>query len=530
MNTNMLCSVRARLPFVVLAAWFVQCSEQAPSPPPVTASGGNAGSSSPSPGGSGGSETGGTSSAGIPAVGGSSASGASGSGSAAGTTLGGASAEGGDGGSAGEPPVVIEPGVTRLGESKLTSAGLSLVSYGGYLNGESFQQDGILTHQGYQYAAFWNTSRHVVLARRKLPSGPWQSLELGDYTNSESDAHNTISLGVTAADGTLHVAFDHHGSPLHYRKSIAGLLSDPETVAWSSASFGAVTSSLGGAAVKDFTYPRFVSVPGGQRTLLSARIGTSGSGDEHLWEYSATSHAWTALGKYIDGQVANINAYLHGFAYGPGATRLHAAWCWRDTSNASTNHDLLYAYSDDDGRTWRNDAGVGIATTGASAISSQSAGLAVTRIGPNRGLINQEHFVVDAAGRVHVLLSHLPEASASDSNFDSARSKSRYFHYVREAAGKWTRTALDQPAIAAFRGKLALSGRGNLYAVLPDLRVAGASSSPPSSWQLLHAGEPGRFFSDPLVDSTRLLTENVLSVVYPTKASGDIFVVDFSVQ
>lgn len=463
--------------------------------------------------------------------GGSSGSGGSSGGATSGSpSIGGSpNPEGGDAGSAGEAPLMAEPGVTRLGETKLTSAGLSLVSYGGYLNGESFQQDAIVTHQGYQYAAFWSTARHVVLARRQLPSGAWQNLEFADYTNTADDAHNTISLGVTAADGTLHLAFDHHVNPLHYRKSVAGLLTDPENVAWSTASFGAVTSNLG-AAVKDFTYPRFVSVPGGEKTLLSARIGTSGSGDEYLWEYSGTSHAWTALGKYIDGQVDNINAYLHGLAYGPGTKRLHAAWCWRDTSNASTNHDLLYTYSDDDGRTWHGDAGALIATTGTTSITAKSAGLVVATIAQNRGLINQEHMTVDAAGRVHALLSHLPDTAADDTNFDRARGKSRYFHYVREATGKWTRSALEQPAIAAFRGKLALTATGNLYAVLPDLRVAGTATASPAAWQLLHPGEPNRFFSDPLVDASRLQTENVLSVVYPARMSGDIFVVDFSVQ
>jgi hypothetical protein len=355
-------------------------------------------------------------------------------------------------------------------EVKLSDAGLALVSYGGYLNGESFQQDGIVTHKGYQYTAFWNTARHVVLARRALPDGAWARVELTDYTNTESDAHNTISLGVTEADGTLHVAFDHHGSPLHYRKSHTGLLSDPANASWSAASFDATTGSLvSGVNVTQLTYPRFVSEPGGEKTLLSARIGASGSGDEYLWEYSATTHAWTSLGKYVDGIGANINAYLHGLAYGPGSTRLHAAWCWRDTSDAATNHDLLYVYSDDNGRTWRNNSGANAGTTGANAIHASSTGISVWSIGQKRGLINQEHMLVDDAGRVHVLLSHMPDAQADDANFDSARGKSQSFHYWRDLDGKWARTSLGLPVVAAFRGKLAVSSHGNLYAIFAGL-------------------------------------------------------------
>lgn len=426
----------------------------------------------------------------------------------------------------------VAPGLTKDGEVKLSDAGLTLISYGGYLNGEAFQQDAIVTHKGYQYAAFWNTARHVVLARRQLPSGAWSSIEFNDYTNTEADAHNTISLGITAADGTLHVAFDHHGSPLHYRKSSADLISNPGNATWATSSFGATTSALvSGTNISQLTYPRFISEPGGDKTLLSARLGSSGSGDEYLWEYSAATHAWTSLGKYIDGITDNINAYLHSIAYAPDGKRLHAAWCWRDTPDAATNHDLLYIYSDDHGRTWNNNAGAKIGTTGTTAVARSSSGLDAWKIGQNRGLINQEAMTVDAAGRVHVLLSHMPDAQANDANFDSARTKSQYFHYWRDQNGKWTRTAMALPAVAAFRGKLAVASSGNLYAVLPDLRIAAAAVSTSfATWSLLNDTDKGRFFSDPLIDSARLLLEDKLSVVYPQKGSANVWVLDYTLK
>src|SRR5690606_17572686 len=113
---------------------------------------------------------------------------------------------------AGVTTQLVAASIAKDGESLIALSGLTLVSYGGYLNGESFQQDGILSHNGYQYTAFWNTNRSVVMARRELPSGEWQKFEFTDYTNTEDDAHNTISLGISQADGTLHLSFDHHGS------------------------------------------------------------------------------------------------------------------------------------------------------------------------------------------------------------------------------------------------------------------------------------------------------------------------------
>ncbi len=98
-------------------------------------------------------------------------------------------------------------------------------------------------------------------------------------------------------------------------------------------------------------------------------------------------------------------------------------------------------------------------------------------IGQNRGLINQEHMTVDASGRVHVLLSHLPDAEADDSNFTSARTRSEFFHYLRDTDGTWARHGIGLRVVQNFRGKLAISSTENVYAILPDLRIAGASPS-----------------------------------------------------
>jgi hypothetical protein len=422
-------------------------------------------------------------------------------------------------------------GLSKGGEVKLTGAGLTIVSYGGYLNGESFQQEGILSYNGYQYAAFWNTARHVVMARRALPSGAWSTFEFSDYTNNESDAHNTISLGICPGDGTLHVSFDHHVSNLHYRKSVSNLVTAPATATWAASSFGAVSGSLvGSTAITMLTYPRFVTEPGGNKLLFGARLGNSGAGDEYLWEYDATSRAWTSLGKYLDGIVDNINGYPHGLSYTKGGTRLHVSWCWRATSDATTNYDLLYAYSDDNGRTWKNNAGTSVASTGSSFLRSNTAGIQVWAIKQNRGLINQEHMAVDATGRVHVLLSHMPDSQADDSNFDSARSKAQFFDYWRNNAGTWTRVPIGLSVIANLRGKFAISTANNVYAILPDLRIVGASPSNNfSTWAPL-VTDSGRFFSDPLIDAARLVSEDKLTVFYPEKSSPNIWILDYTLR
>jgi hypothetical protein len=419
---------------------------------------------------------------------------------------------------------VVAPALTDRVNTRLAYSSQTTVSYGGYLNGESFQQDGILTYNGYQYAAYWNTGPRVVLARRPVGNGDWHKIEMAPgYTGRSGDAHNTISLGVSPSDGRLHIAFDHHSSDLHYVHSVPGLVTQPQAAVWATSSFSAVSSTLGGQFVNLVTYPRFITASSG-KMLLSYRYGTSGSGDEVLWEYDGSTATWTKIGTYIAGIADSVNAYLHGIEY--HGTRLHAAWCWRDTPDASTNQDLLYAWSDDHGRTWRNNAGtlVGSADT---APMTRSSDIRVRAIGQNRGLINQEHMTVDRAGRVHVLLSHMPDAQADDTNFTSARGKSQFFHYWRDAAGTWTRVPMNIAVTGNWRGKLATASSGNLYAVLPAVRIAAASAGALwTDWTLLETAYHGQFFSDPLIDRQQLHVSDQLTVFAPTVNTGGVVYID----
>jgi hypothetical protein len=423
-------------------------------------------------------------------------------------------------------------GVSKDNEVLLASDGLTDITFGDYMNGLSFQQEGIVTFNNYQYAAYWNTSRHVVIGRRLLPTGTWSWIELTDYTNTINDSHNDIVIGICPGDGTLHLSFDHHDSDLHYRKTIAGVVTNPNPATWVAASFSPVTSSLvTGVNVTVVTYPKFITEPGGLKMLFECRIGISGSGDEYLWEYDSASHTWISLGMFINGTIDSVNAYPHGLSYTKGGPRLHLTWCWRETDDASTNHDLCYIYSDDHGRTWKNNAGTTVAVTGTSYVRKSSTGITVWTIPQNRGMINTEHMYADSANRLHVLLSLMPDSEPDDSNFTNARTKCRYFHYWRNSVGVWTRVNTDIRSIELFRGKIVTSSNNNLYAVLPDLRIACASASSNfSDWKVLSSGDSGRFFSDPILDAARIAAEDKLSVFYPQRGSANIYVLDYSLK
>ncbi|RAL11819.1 uncharacterized protein BO97DRAFT_443543 [Aspergillus homomorphus CBS 101889] len=161
------------------------------------------------------------------------------------------------------------------------------------LNACAYQQSALTTIANTQYAAFYTASpdpatRFVTLARRNLSGSEWHLLTFTDYAQRTDDGHNTVSLGICAGDGTIHLAFDHHCDTLHYRISRPGLASDTRAASWTPSAFGAVQSHLPGCdprtPLEEITYPRFV--PAGDNLFFEYRIGRAGAGSEALYLYT----------------------------------------------------------------------------------------------------------------------------------------------------------------------------------------------------------------------------------------------------
>jgi hypothetical protein len=410
------------------------------------------------------------------------------------------------------PAAAAAPTVSHLGTTTLTTAGRTAVSYSGLMNGESFQQDGITTANGWQYAAFWDQDGYVNISRRQLPSGAWQNIRLTDYRTTSTDSHNVICVGISPRDGTIHLAFDMHSNQFKYRRSTPG-------AAWSATAFGAVQNSIAGTAMPTVTYPQFFAAPDG--TLqMAIRTGVSGNGDEVLYEYA--NGTWTYIGEFIDGTSYDNNPYLFGIGYDREGL-LHATWTVRETSNGSTNHDLFYAYSRDKGRTWRDNSGAVLPRP----LVSDASRLRVWPNSQNRGLMNQESQVVDSTGVVHVLQSHLPANTPSVTDFNTARNRAVLVHYWRDKASKvWNQRYLGWTE-GLSRGDIAVDSRDNLYVVSGHsgtnvLQIATASkASGWSDWTVRHRSA-AMYMSDPLIDHPLLATQNILSIYTPRVGGSQI--------
>ena len=301
------------------------------------------------------------------------------------------------------------------------------------------------------------------------------------------------------------------------------------------------------------TYPQFVLAANG-RLQLSYRIGVSGNGQASVAEYNGS--AWSILGQWTSatGTYTSTNGvsstarnlYIHGFTY--KGSRLHVSGTWREqnagvlcNSGGLTNHDTVYVYSDDSGRTWKNSAGSTIATTGSSSlVSVGSTGLVVDPLDPNHGLMNQESQDVDSAGLPHALISYVPgRFGQCVTNYVADRQKNgRAFHVYKNSTGLWTKFELPYAINSVGRTQLVMDSRDNAWAVLPFVRVAVATKAGGwKDWSLVYDGTTTGLgaFGEVVVDRTRIQAgQDVLSVIYQKTSSGstpsEVRIVEFALN
>jgi hypothetical protein len=415
-------------------------------------------------------------------------------------------------------------------------------TFAGAMNGTAFQNDILVSHNGWQYTAWYDTvgtDQNVWIGRRSIlgpASGTWDKFDTGsDLINGDEgvwDTHNTISLGISKADGVLHLSWDHHANTLRYRRSLPGLATYADT-AWNASRILAeqnwLTSS--GSAITSVTYPMFISTP--EDTLLfNYRTGGSSNGSNWLaaWQPASANHAAPILVTIKDGTytgLSNIggnftsnsrNAYANGFDFGPDG-RLHYTWTWRESVVAS-NHDICYAYSPDRGVRWYNNSGTLVADTSlGQRIRVDTPGTVVVPLDCRQQLINQQAQCVDDQGRVHVLVRHRRqepgfEWESGDGAFSGP--DTACFHYFRDpATGSWTGSRLPVTHPASSRPDVETLANGDIYTVFRSggsLVVAGATAvANYTDWVILTA-YGSNFRGEPRLDHGRLRKSGVLSV------------------
>jgi hypothetical protein len=177
----------------------------------------------------------------------------------------------------------------------------------------------------------------------------------------------------------------------------------------------------------------------GTQIYIISPFSRAGLGSEILYFYSSKSGEYTKTGTYLLG-VEN-NPYINGLDY--RNSRLHVTWTYRDfvayegwdkssgvashqagPNGVENNHDLWYSYSDDLGRSWKNDLGHTVAHLDkGESVRPETEGIKVIKIPKGCGVHNQEDQVVDYYGGIHVL------------NRDTMNGHMEWKHYYRSPNG-----------------------------------------------------------------------------------------------
>lgn len=417
--------------------------------------------------------------------------------------------------------------------------------YGTTVNGQTFQQEAVISFKGWQYASYFADGGVLAVARRKLPDGAWQTIHFVDYTaRDHRDAHNVASIGLCGADGTIHLMFDHHCDPLHYRRSVQKLASEPEKFEWKAENFGPVTDALEARKpLKNLTYPQLFSAPGGKLQVMY-RLGTSGDGDWYLAEYDGSAAgAWSTVGMVLSREGAFKSspsrcAYPNPLRY-DSAGHLHMTWCWREIPKDApfdlrTNHDLMYAYSEDAGRTWKNNGGGTVADiTGANVNLPKTIGIGTMGIvvSPTKwlwGQMNTNTQCIDAKGRVHFISWQLPNEAKEGTKDPNAW---KYFHYWRDEKGTWHENRLP---FVGRKPQIVLDKDCNAVVVYCTCDNADYHGSDPGGkLAIMTATEAGHWkdwkpaasidrlsVGEPLIDQARWASEGVLSIYLQDKPAA----------
>ncbi|MDJ1493885.1 BNR repeat-containing protein [Cytophagaceae bacterium DM2B3-1] len=240
-----------------------------------------------------------------------------------------------------------------------------------------FRRNALVTHGNYQYIAFYDSTRHVVLGKRKLKSKKWELVQT-IFKGNAYDAHNCISIMVDG-EGYLHLSWDHHDNQLRYAKSITP---------------GSLTMTyklpMTGVLEEKVSYPQFYRFPDGN-LLFSYRNGASGRGNLVINKYFTVSKKWQQITpNLIDGE-GKRNAYSQTYVDPQGT--IHISWVWRESPNVASNHDMCYARSTDGGLTWEKSTGEKYQLP----IKAASAEY-VMQIPQNSELINQTSMFAGADG------------------------------------------------------------------------------------------------------------------------------------
>jgi hypothetical protein len=272
---------------------------------------------------------------------------------------------------------------------------------GNTVNTVIFRHHGVLTFGNVQFAAFYDANENVTFVRRDLQTNAVEYSTLEGEFNVR-DAHNAISLGVDK-NGYLHIAFDHHGSPLQYRRSTTPMSINH----WSN------PMPMTGEKEEKVTYPAFLFNPVDSALLFLYRRGNATNGEAFLKKYNPQQQQWFDFDEPIlsgNDKVPTACPYWNHPVFDERGA-LHLSFVWRIPGKEGkvNNIGMAYATSRDNGMSWANYENVHL-----SLPITRESQTSVWDIPELLNLINQCGMSTDTNGCPHIVYysnddNHIPQ-------------------------------------------------------------------------------------------------------------------------
>jgi hypothetical protein len=179
---------------------------------------------------------------------------------------------------------------------------------------------------GYAFLSWYKggmTDRHLMVSRMKLGTNIWTTVELPytntlytqvynnvDYSQSPGgDSHRTISIGISAKDGTIHLVFDQHAGDLNYVVSKKNIAFADDTAFVASNFLAKRNYFKVGYPIVSCTYPNFITNQAGE-LVLNYRNGTSRQGDTMGLFYDG--NVWSDVYTIVKGNNVAQQFFLYG--------------------------------------------------------------------------------------------------------------------------------------------------------------------------------------------------------------------------
>ncbi len=342
---------------------------------------------------------------------------------------------------------------TTMADTKLIPIGKGWAK--NFVNANILRHNSVVSHKGNQYVAYYSDDAFVVLAERKLGSKKWD-IKKTQYKGNVRDGHNTISIMVDG-DGYLHMSWDHHNHPLRYCRSKA-----PGSLDLTG------KMSMTGKKETRVTYPEFYRLPNGNLLFLY-RDGKSGNGNLMMNHYDLKTTKWTQRqDAFIHGE-GKRNAYWQ-MCIDPVGT-IHISWVWREHGGVETNHDMGYAKSTDEGKTWRKSNGDKYPLPITAANAEYAA-----RIPQRHELINTTSMCADSEGRPYIAAYWRPRGT-----------KVPQYHIIHHDGSTWHTSQISNRKMP-----YSLSGGGSKRLIMSrPCIIADSSSSTKKAYMLFRDSERG---------------------------------------